>query len=408
MDGNLTSAPRMIAQVQADYYEEKLTKLMRNLLPTNENPVRYLTRALQNWSMKDNRPIKELRCVTLGETLQAIRKLGSSKASGMDGIDAKTIKIAAEELCKPVNFLTNMSIQQRRCPAKWKLAKIVPLHKGENLDKLLPSSYRPIAIFPSISKIVERAIQVQITSHMEETLQWNTSQHAYKKGYSTTSSLLQLSDLLFQACKSKQIAVAMAIDESSAFECVNKEILLKKMSLYNFGTSVTDWIDDYLSFRSQYVQISNKKSSMKTMKQGVPQGSVMGPILFLLYTNKLPESIKEDDWSNPKHMKTNNTDRLFNSDCEDCGHINGYANDTTYVTSSKSRTDNQEKITMKLESIRTHLSANKLVINMGKMTVLETMARQKRCTIGGIPPSLNVIDENGRPKVVTAGIERDL
>ena len=255
---------------------------MRNLETENEDPLKFLKLALENWCHKDGRPELQLRKVTEIETLKYIQKLGNTSTHGIDGIDTNMIKIAATELYKPITFIINLSLMSQKCPAKWKIATVIPLYKGKQLDKMSPSSYRPISLLPALSKLTERAVQSQIVEHMNLTKQWNQNQHAYRSGHSTTSSLLQLANILFQASDNKQIAAAMSVDETSAFDCVNTDILLKKLNLYKFGNSTSNWISSYMSHRSQFVLIGNKMSDIKPVNQGVPQGSVLGPILFFI------------------------------------------------------------------------------------------------------------------------------
>ena len=138
-----------MAQMQLQYFEEKITKLMRNIEHNPEDPLKYLKSVLNNWSRKDGRSRLELRKITEIETANFIKKLGNTNSHGIDGLEAKILKVASSELIKPIKFLINLSIHELRCPAKWKIAMVTPLYKGKKLDKLSPSSYRPITVAQS-------------------------------------------------------------------------------------------------------------------------------------------------------------------------------------------------------------------------------------------------------------------
>ena len=272
----------------------------------------------------------------------------------------------------------------------WKIGRVVPVHKGKGLPRHLPASYRPITLLPVVSKLVERAVQEQIVTFMEQNQFFHPKQHAYRKGFSTTSALLQLSDQLFEAADKKQIGVAMSVDLSSAFDCICHEILDKKLVTYGMGDSVTSWVKSYLSHRSQYVEIGTKMSSIKPVPRGVPQGSVLGPIMFLLYVNELPEVVRKQSCDNDAHV-THDTLLLFGENCPSCGSMTCYADDSTFAVASKSRVSNQQSLTDNLAVIKSFLNANFLCINESKTSLVETMNKQKRCKTRGSPPSLLVM-----------------
>ena len=396
----MRSNPQKMAQIQLEYFENKIGKLMDKLPNNCEDPMKYLKKALQTWKRKDSIEKLTLREVTTIETLNFIRKLSNYTAHGTDKISAMMIKAAAGSLTEPIRYLINKSIRDCRYPAKWKTSRVIPLHKGKNANVHEPGSYRPISLLPVVSKIVDRAIQAQITGYMDKTCQTNPNQHLYRSGHSTMTSLLQLSDIFFRACDEKQIATAMSIDETSAFDCVDHLILIEKLKLYNFGENCIKWILDYLTYRSQFVTIGNKNSTTRPVKQGVPQGSVLGPILFTIYTNELPEIPREDDCRSDEHKIEDDRKNLFNKSWRKCGLVMCYADDTTYVATDKDRNTIQEKLRNNLEKIRRHLNANKLTINMGKTTLLETMLKQKRCRMDNRTPTLNVTDDRGQPKEI--------
>ena len=235
---------------------------MRNLPTTVEDPLKILKKTLDMWTNKDGRQTLEFWTGNFNGNITVHQEAGRIQGTWNQRHWLQTDKYCCNELNGPINFFVNLSLTERWVPAKWKIAKIMPLHKRKLLDKHLPSSYRPISILPALSKIAERAVQSQIDNFMKRTNQWNENQHVYRAGLSTTTSLLQLSDILYQASEKKQITVAMSIDETAAFDCVCREILLEKLKLYKFGSSLTDWILSYMSHRSQFVSIGTKQSDI--------------------------------------------------------------------------------------------------------------------------------------------------
>ena len=139
-----------------------------------------------------------------------------------------------------------------------------------------------ITLLPTISKIVERVEQELIVQHMLSNNLYHPNQHVYRKGHSTSTALLELSDMMYQAAERKEITVSMSIYQSSAFNCICPDILDKKVDIYGLYEHSRKWIMIYLKFRSQYVEVGTKMSEMKPVECGVPQGSVLGLLLIKL------------------------------------------------------------------------------------------------------------------------------
>ena len=159
----------------------------------------------------------------------------------------------------------------------------------------------------------------------------------------------------------------------------------------------------YLLDRSQYVAVGAGESVIRPVRHGVPQGSVLGPTLYNLYINEMADTINEYD-----HVQTKYNDmnvNLFKDDCHSCGSLPSYADDSTFVCSSSSRQENQNRITEVLEKLRLFLNTNQLTINKSKTVLLESMLYQRRTTINGEPPTLETIDEKGNPKIISTNKE---
>ena len=196
-----------------------------------------------------------------------------------------------------------------------------------------------------------------------------------------------------------KIATLVTIDQSSAFDVIDHEILRRKLKLYNFGGSALEWIDSYLNFRSHFVSIGTKTSSYNNVTQGVPQGSVLGPILYVIYVNELPAVVNEDDCGNSEHS---GNEKLFTDNCKSCGSLPTYADDSTFIITTKSRFETQIKIVKMIEKIKTFLDANSLAINLGKTEIVEIMVRQKRAKVTGLPPQITVTKPDGSLKVIVS------
>ena len=221
---------------------------------------------------------------------------------------------------------------------------------------------------------------------MSNTGQLNEIIHSYRKNHSTTTGLLQLSNDIFESCNIKEISTAVMIDQSATFNVLHHVTLLEKLKVYNFSESALNWISSYLQYRSQYVTVSTKNSKYWTVTSGVPQGSVLGPILYILYINELPGIINDPECEeNPHKDRT----KLFTDNCSKCGSIPTYTDDSTYLVSTRTRYEAQVKITKNIDKIKTYLDSNSLSINLGKTEILEIVVRQKQTRITGSPATID-------------------
>ena len=317
-----------MAQEQLKYFNKKIEKLIDDLPQKTEDPLRLLKSRIEKLGCPTTRKKMKLNTITEVDTLRLINKLGSSTAFGADLIDSKSIKLAVLNLYKPITYLINLSLSQGEFPSRWKQARLIPLHKGKGADKQLTKSYRPISLLSPVSKLAEKAVQEQLLVFLEETNQLNLNLHAYRQDMNTTTAMIQISDTILEATDKNLVTTLVTVDESAAFDCVSKEILIQKLVLYNLDDKTIKWISSYLTGRSHFVQIGAKKSDTTSVARGVPQGSVLGPILYSVYTNELPEVIVSDDCTKEAHRIQ---DRIFSKNCTDCGSLPCFADDATYI-----------------------------------------------------------------------------
>ena len=291
LDGNTTSSPKAMAEIQNNYFMDKVDKLVE-VLPDSEDlpdPLHHLKSEMNRWEHRDKIVKLTFKETTEEEVKKLIKKLKNSSSFGHDKLDSKTLKITSSVLISQITRVINLSIVKSKFPNKWRIGKVVPLYKGKSLDQLVPSSYRPISLLPLISKLAERTIQSQIISHFNNNKLWNHNLHGYRKNRSSTTTLIQVADMLYEAADAKEIAEIITIDKSAAFDSVHPDLLLDKLRIYGLDDTALQWIRTYLQQRTQYVTIGGQNSTMRHVKRGVPQGSVLGPVLFSIFTNELSE-----------------------------------------------------------------------------------------------------------------------
>ena len=398
VEGKLFRRPIDLANLQQDYFTTKIRKLILRLPATGLNPLSWLNNAMESWTGKGKFPTFKFKEVSLIDTVKYISTLSNSTTFGTDNIDALSIKAAALYLAPPIKHLINTSLKTSKFANKWKLAKLVPLLKANDLNRMLPDSYRPIAILPTLSKLVERAAQRQILEHFEEHKLLNDNGHAYRMGYSTTTTLLEITDKIFKAIDANQMSSIMTVDQSAAFDCVSHNILIDKLKIYNLSRESLKWISSYLEARTQFVKIGRAESRMHPVDRGVPQGSVLGPLLYSIYTNDMSESIVDKDCRHDVH-KTR--EKLFGAECPQCGTITQYADDSTYQISNKHRQPNQRKLSEVIGKLKIYLNTNELTINMDKTKLMETMIKQKKGRTPGTPPELIILNNKQQLETLT-------
>ena len=243
-------------------------------------------------SLMQGRPCRfSLTAAHPDEVEKIVGDLSNSASFGLDNIDTYVIKLIKLDILPALTHVINLSIYSQEFPLYWKRSKIIPLHKKEDL--LNPKNYRPVAIVPIFSKVLERIIFNQIVQYLTENQLLHPNHHAYRASHNTTTALIQMYDVWADAVQAKELAGVCFLDMSAAFDIVDHSILLKKLELYGFRSGVTNWVKSYLSDRTQCVSIDGRFSKLLPVRHGVPQGSILGPLLYTLFTNELPEVVHD-------------------------------------------------------------------------------------------------------------------
>ena len=390
VEGKTTFKQQELAEWQADWFQTKLKIITISIPQVCFDPLQYLKKAFNEWDPPGDRPVFKFRSVTLSEVDKMLRNLKNGHAYGRDGLDSFTVKLAGPVILPAITHVINLSLGAAVFPSKWKLARIVPILKSRGLETSHPSSFHPICQLSVMSKLTERSAQSQLLNYLEHNGLLHISHHAYRRKYSTMTALTQLMDAIASSTDANKITATMTLDLSAAFDCVRHSLLLEKLHYYGLDDHSIEWIRSYLDARSSYVTIGSARSSIRSTPLGVPQGSVLGPLLYLLYVNEMPSVINDDLCPNPAHGAS---ERLFCGICPECGTFPMYADDGQYQTVSNSRDLNQDKLEKNFWKLGDFLNSNGLQINQSKTVLCEFMSHQKRAKTRGIPPDLMVREE---------------
>ncbi len=286
--------------------------------------------------------IHQFRFYEITQTMVLKELKGIPDKSNIDvlGIDGKILRIAASCISESLTHLFNLSLCTGIIPTDWKKARVVPIYKGKGKqsDK---SNYRPISMISHISKILEREVQQQLLYYLIKHSFITKDQSAYLKFHSTLTSLHKVACDWYDAINDGDISCTCFLDLAKCFDTINHDMLLYKMTKYGIINDEIIWFKDYLNDRTQYVALNGKISTEKSVQIGVPQGSVLGPILFLLFVNDLPSIVS-------------------NTQC------NMFADDTLFYCSGSNISDIQECLQKDIDKVVKWLTENKLTLNVDK------------------------------------------
>ena len=267
-----------------------MKNLQKKLLAKKNDPLKHLKQA-----MKTRKCSFKFQPVSQDEVLKIVKSLKNSKSTCLDCIDTNTIKLVIAEILPALTHVVNLSLSTQELPAIYKQSKIIPLLKKPKDDPLNPKFYCPVALLPIMSKILERAVFIQIERYISENDLLHPCHHGGRAWHSTTTALIELYDQWLEAVDNGDIAGCMMLDLSAAYDLANHNLILRKLELYGFEPSTIKWMKSYLDDRSQCVYIDGELSDTLSVGVGVPQGSVLGGLLYVLLVGDLPEVVHGHD-----------------------------------------------------------------------------------------------------------------
>ena len=336
LNNKLITDPKIVASKFNDYFSSIAEKL--------QGEIKYFGKDFSHF-LKDANPYNLfIKPTSVPEVINNINDLNQNKALGPNSIPTDIFHLIKFSIAQPLVNIINLSFQKGIYIDDLKISRVVPTFKEKGSD-LEHVNYRPISLLSNINKIVEKLMHERLYSFLEKNKCIYDLQFGFRKSHSTTHALLDLTEDIRKAIDNNSFSVGVFIDLQKAFDTVDHKILLRKLDHYGVRGTANDWFKSYLSNRKQFVTINGVNSELKSMNYGVPQGSVLGPLLFLIYINDLHSIIK---YSTTRH----------------------YADDTCLLLNGKSLKQLKKQLNIDLKILTAWLKANKISLNASKTEYL--------------------------------------
>ena len=330
--GKVTNGPIDIANCFNNYFINVAANIEReNTLDSNPDFYRSYLRNPPSDSIY-------LRTVEESEVFDTIKNF-KNKSTGDTKISA--LKIAAESprFIAAFTNIINKSFLEGVFPDKLKIAKVIALHKGGSKTDV--ANYRPISLLTSFSKVFEKLMHHRLLEFLQMNGSLYDNQYGFRPGRSCEQALIDAQSYLLNNLSKKQVSLLLLIDFSKAFDMVDHKILLGKLAHYGIRGIALDWLQSYLSNRTQFVSCNSAESTEQTLSYGVPQGSILGPLLFIVYINDIPE-------------------------LDNLAHFILYADDANIIVTASTIDELFTKTNKLLESLERWVDNNGLSINVKK------------------------------------------
>ena len=342
-NGDTITNPYDIANTFNNYFA--------SIAETTKKSIKYSHKHFSDYLSNESSSTIFLQPTDKEEIANIISSLNSNKTSGPNSIPYRVLFLLKNEISKQLADLFNLSFMTGVFPSVLKTAKVVPVFKKDS--KLNYSNYRPISLLSNIEKILEKLMYKRLYAFLDYNNIIYDLQFGFRQQYSTSHALINITENIRKALDDGNIGCGVFVDLQKAFDTVDHQILLAKLNHYGIRGVSNDWFKSYLSNRNQYVSINGYESGLAAINCGVPQGSVLGPLLFLLYINDLNQAIKF---------------------CK----VHHFADDTNLLCLSNSIKKLSKLVNADLKHLLNWLNANKISLNVKKTEMIIFKSKQKK------------------------------
>ena len=273
----------------AGYMNNFFVNIGNPVSPTDTNTNNTVS-LCPSQSVLNNEEDFHIDSISKKEVEALVDKINVSKSSGISLLSSKLLKDSFQALSEKLTHLFNFSIRTAIFPDQWKKALIIPIPKVGDLKKV--ENYRPISLLPLPGKILEKLVHSQLSTYLEDNELFSNNQFGFRKQRSTSHAISQLLNQIYTNINKTVLTTAVYVDFSKAFNCVQHSTLLNKLTGLHIDQNLIRWIASYLTNREQRTLANNVYSSYLPVPQGVPQGSVLGPLLYIIYANDIVDRIK--------------------------------------------------------------------------------------------------------------------
>ena len=349
-NGNMISNSEEISNVFNNYFVNVADNIEKAIPRTSKSPMDYL---------KTSNPYSMfLSPTTKLEVEDVISNLDSTKSIGPNSIPIKLLKVLKPYISQYLEKLVNQSFLEGHFPSKLRSAKVIALFKKGNSE--LASNYRPISLLPLFSKVFERIMYNKLYTFLTANNILYPLQFGFQKDRAIDHALIGMTEMIRLTLDNKRFGCGIFVDLQKAFDTVNHNILIAKLEHYGVRGNVLQWFKSYLYDRDQYVSINGTSSTPLRVTSGVPQGSVLGPLLFLIFINDMPNASKKLKF-----------------------YI--FADDTSIYYESETLNEMITRVNKELKLVKKWLNANKLFLNIDKTNYVTFHSTQIK-----IPPDVRI------------------